>query len=105
MINYIKIEKVRVDKRVRVFYTRNKEGRKKCLEKSRRHYSGAFKPQVVEFYTARQKWSELVKEYELPPSTFDKWIQQSKTSAYFFGPDNVTDERREWIPNKNQKVN
>ena len=55
MVNYIKIEKVRVDKRVRVFYTRNKEGRKKCPEKSRRHFSDAFKPQVVEFYTTRQK--------------------------------------------------
>ena len=39
--------------------------------------------------------SELIKEYDLTPSTFDKWIRQARTTGSFKTVDNLTDEQRE----------
>ena len=43
------------------------------------------------------KRSELIKEYELIPSTFDKWVRQAKTTGSFKTIENLTDEQRELI--------
>lgn len=40
---------------------------------------------------------EIIKEYYLPPSSFDKWVRQSKTTGSFKTLDNLTDEQRELI--------
>ncbi|SQG82651.1 Mobile element protein [Streptococcus uberis] len=39
----------------------------------------------------------LIKEYELTPSTLDKWVRQTKTTGSFKSVDNLTDEQRELI--------
>ncbi len=41
--------------------------------------------------------SELIKEYDLTPSAFDKWVRQAKTTGSFKSVDNMTDEHRELI--------
>lgn len=41
--------------------------------------------------------SALIKEYDLPPPTFDKWVRQAKTTGSFKSVDNLTDEQRELI--------
>ena len=38
-----------------------------------------------------------VKEYNLTPSTFDKWVRQTRTTGSFKTIDNLTDEQRELI--------
>lgn len=43
------------------------------------------------------KRSALIKEYDLTPSTFDKWVKQAKTKGSFKSVDNITDEQRELI--------
>ncbi len=43
------------------------------------------------------KRSALIKEYDLTPSTFDKWVRQAKTTGSFKSVDNLTDEQRELI--------
>ena len=40
------------------------------------------------------KRSALIKEYDLTPSTFDKWVRQVKKQRAFKSIDNITDEQR-----------
>lgn len=65
--------------------------------KVRRQFSDEFKQQIVDLHNAGMKRSELIKEYELTPSTFDKWVRQSRTTGSFKTLDNLTDEQRELI--------
>ncbi|WP_438838288.1 IS3 family transposase [Streptococcus pluranimalium] len=62
-----------------------------------RQFSDDFKQQIVTLHKAGKKRSELIKEYELTPSTFDKWVKQAKTTGSFKTVDNLTDEQRELI--------
>ena len=41
--------------------------------------------------------SEIIKEYDLTPSSFDKWVKQARTTGSFKTVDNLTDEQRELI--------
>lgn len=65
--------------------------------KVRRQFSDEFKQQIVDLHNAGMKRSELIKEYELTPSTFDKWVRQSRITGSFKTLDNLTDEQRELI--------
>lgn len=65
--------------------------------KNRRQFSDAFKQQIVDLHHAGKKRSEIIKEYDLTPSTFDKWMRQSRTTGSFKTVDNLTDEQRELI--------
>ena len=65
--------------------------------KIRRHFTDDFKQQIVDLHTAGMKRSALIKEYDLTPSTFDKWVRQAKTTGSFKSIDNITDEQRELI--------
>lgn len=63
--------------------------------KIHRHFTDGFKQQIVDLHTASMKRSALIKEYDLTPSTFDKWVRQAKTMGSFKSIDNITDEQRE----------
>ena len=63
----------------------------------RRHFSDAFKQQLVDLHKAGKKRSELIREYDLNPSTVDKWLKQSRTTGSFRTVDNLTDDQRELI--------
>lgn len=58
----------------------------------RNRFRAEFKQQIVDLYNKGQKCSELIKEYDLTPSTFDKWIKRAKTTDSFKTGDNLTDE-------------
>ena len=60
--------------------------------KIRRHFTDDFKQQIVDLHNAGMKRNELIKEYELTPSTFDKWIRQAKLTGSFKSVDNMTRE-------------
>ena len=60
--------------------------------KIRRHFTDDFKQQIVDLHNAGMKRNELIKEYELTPSTFDKWVRQAKLTGSFKSVDNMTDE-------------
>ncbi|CRV24052.1 transposase [Streptococcus equi subsp. equi] len=63
--------------------------------KIHRDFADDFKQQIVDLHKAGMKRSELIKEYELTSSTFDKWVRQAKTTGSFKTIDNLTDEQRE----------
>lgn len=65
--------------------------------KPRRQFSDDFKQQIVDLHNAGRKRCELIKAYELTPSTFDKWIRQVKTTGSFKSVDNLTDAQRDLI--------
>jgi len=57
-----------------VFYTKEKR-RTDMFRKIRRYFTDDFKQQIVDLHNAGRKRSELIKEYDLTPSTFDKWVK------------------------------
>lgn len=63
----------------------------------RRTYSKDFKQQVVDLYLARKPRAEIIREYELTASAFDKWLKQAQTSGFFKEKDNLTHEQAELI--------
>ncbi len=64
-------------------------------KRKRRTYSEAFKKQMVDLYLAGKSKQELIREYELTPSAFDKWLLQKRTSGSFKEKDNLTPEQLE----------
>ena len=60
-----------------------------------RHFTDEFKQQIVDLLNAGMKRSEIIKEYNLTPSSFDKWVKQARTTGSFQTVDNLTDEQRE----------
>lgn len=65
--------------------------------KTRRQFTDSFKQQIVDLHHAGMKRSAIIKEYDLPPSTFDKWVSQAKITGSFKTVDNLTDDQRELI--------
>lgn len=63
--------------------------------KPRRTFEESFKRQLVELYKAGKPRKEIIKEYELTSSTFDKWVKQFNTSGSFREKDNLTPEQLE----------
>ena len=49
--------------------------------KIRRCFTDDFKEQIVDLHNAGRKRSELIKEYDLTPSTLDKWVKQARTTV------------------------
>ncbi len=58
-------------------------------------YPEAFKKQVVALHQGGKFSKDIIKEYELTLSTFDKWRRQFKTTGSFKEKDNLTPEKRE----------
>lgn len=66
-------------------------------KRTRRTFSQEFKQQIVNLYLAGKPRVEIIREYELTASAFDKWVKQSKTSGSFKEKDNLTPEQKELL--------
>ena len=66
-------------------------------KRTRRTFSQEFKLQIVNLYLAGKPRVEIIREYELTASAFDKWVKQSKTSGSFKEKDNLTPEQKELL--------
>lgn len=66
-------------------------------KRQRRTFTKTFKEQVVQLYLSGKPRAEIVKEYDLTPSAFDKWVRQHKESGSFEKEDNRTPEQEELI--------
>lgn len=65
--------------------------------KKRRTFTKEFKEQLVQLYLNGKPRSEIVKEYDLTPSAFDKWVAQHQNSGSFSEKDNRSPEDTELI--------
>ena len=63
----------------------------------RRAFSPEFKEQMVQLYLSGKPRSDIIKEYDLTPSAFGKWIRQHESTGSFEEKDNRTPEQDEWI--------
>ncbi|WP_249669863.1 transposase, partial [Polycladospora coralii] len=63
--------------------------------KARRTFTAEFKEQMVQLYQNGKPRKDIIKEYELTPSSLDKWIRQSQNSGSFREKDNRTNEENE----------
>ncbi len=50
--------------------------------RQRRTYSKEFKQQIVDLYLAGKPRAEIIREYELTPSSFDKWMKQAQNLEF-----------------------
>ncbi len=62
--------------------------------RERRVFTTEFKQQMVNLYHGGKRKVDIVREYDLAPSSLEKWIQQSETSGSFKHKDNLSDEDR-----------
>ncbi|EXJ23750.1 Mobile element protein [Alkalibacterium sp. AK22] len=64
--------------------------------KKRRSFSQDFKKEVVALYRSGRSRKEIIQEYDLTPSAFDKWVRQfSETSEEENVDKDLTPEQRE----------
>ena len=67
-----------------------------------RKFTDEFKKQMVGLYNSGKPSSEIIKEYELTPSTFHKWVKQHNETGSFKISDNLTPEQKELIALRKQ---
>lgn len=65
--------------------------------RTRREFTDEFKNQMVQLYLNGKPRSEIIKEYDIISSVFDRWVKQSKTSGSFREKDNRSEEENELI--------
>lgn len=63
----------------------------------RRTFTKEFKQQMVDLYQSGKPRMDIIREYELNLSTFDKWVKQKNTTGSFKEKDNLTPEQKELI--------
>lgn len=66
-------------------------------KKERRTFTDEFKNQMVQLYNSGKRKADILREYDLSPSTLDKWINQSQNTGSFKEKDNLTPEQKELI--------
>jgi transposase len=67
------------------------------MRRARRTFTEKFKAQIVKLYESGKPRKDIISEFDLTPSTFDKWVLQSRTSGSFKEKDNRTPEENELI--------
>lgn len=66
-------------------------------KKERRTFTPEFKQQLVQLYLNGKPRKDIIREYDLTPSSLDKWVSQSQTSGSFKEKDNLSSEEHELI--------
>lgn len=64
-------------------------------KKARRTFTSEFKHQIVQLYLNGKPRKDIIREYDLTPSSLDKWVSQRQTSGSFKEKDNLTPEEQE----------
>ncbi len=75
-------------------------------KRARRTFSKAYKEQMGQLHASGKPHAEITREYELTPSSFDKWVRQYHDNLPFQEKDNRTPEQEEFIKlrKENQKL-
>lgn len=66
-------------------------------KRPRRTFTPEFKSQLVRLFENGKPRTDIIREYDLTASAFDKWVKQSQTSGSFKEKDNRTPEQEELI--------
>lgn len=60
-----------------------------------RKFTDEFKQQMVQLYNSGKPSSEIIKEYDLTPSSFHSWVKKYNKTGSFKAADNLTPEQKE----------
>ncbi|WP_419883467.1 IS3 family transposase [Peribacillus sp. B-H-3] len=66
-------------------------------KKERRTFTAEFKQQIVQLYQDGKPRKDLIREYDLTPSSLDKWVSQSLKTGSFKEKDNLSPNEKELI--------
>jgi len=66
-------------------------------KRNRRSFTDEFKQQMVQLYLNGKLKSEITREYDLTPSSLNRWIKQQQSTGSFKEKDNRTDSQNELI--------
>jgi transposase len=66
-------------------------------KRERRTFTDEFKHQIVQLYLSGKPRKDIIREYDLTPSSLDKWINCSQATGSFKEKDNLTEEQAELI--------
>ena len=74
------------------------EERKDMAEKrKRRTYNEDFKQQLVQLYNNGKARAEIIREYDLTDSAFDRWVKRINATGSSHEKDNRTPEQEELL--------
>lgn len=62
--------------------------------RERRVYTEDFKQQMVQLFLNGKPRAEIIREYELTPSAFNKWVKQFNHSGSFKETENRSEEQQ-----------
>ena len=65
--------------------------------RERRDFTDEFKQQMVQLYLNGKRKADIVREYDLTPSSLNRWIKQHQQSGSFKEKDNRSDAENELI--------
>lgn len=63
--------------------------------RKRRNFDEDFKKQIVELYNSGKKRSDIIREYDLTNSVFDRWVNRINTTGSTHEKDNRSKEEQE----------
>ena len=63
--------------------------------RNKRVFTDQFKQQMVQLHNSGKPRSEIIKEYDLTPSAFDKWVSRINATGSAKEADNRTPEEME----------
>jgi transposase len=66
-------------------------------KRERRKFTDEFKHQMVQLYLNGKPRKDIIREYDLTPSSLDKWVNQSQATGSFKEKDNLAAEEAELI--------
>jgi transposase len=66
-------------------------------KRERRTFTLEFKKQMVQLYQNGKTKRAIINEYDLTPSSLDRWIRQDETSGSFKEKDNRSPEQQELL--------
>ena len=70
--------------------------------RERRKFSDEFKQQMVDLFLNGKPRSEIIREYDLTASAFNKWVKQTQSTGSFKHKDNLSDEQKELLRMKKE---
>ena len=65
--------------------------------RKRREYTDEFKNQIVQLYLSGKPRAEIIKEYDLTDTAFDRWVKQNQSTESFREADNRSAKENELI--------
>jgi len=66
-------------------------------KRARREYPEEFKKQMVQLFNAGKPREEIIREYELTSSAFDRWVKRINATGSSHERDNRTPEQEELL--------